>query len=153
MNITAGEKMFIVSACLAGVDCRHDGSNCADPLVQQLVKQGKAIPVCPEQLGGLETPRMSAEIHGGDGGDVLERKAQVIRKDGTDITDCFLKGAYETLKVARLAGARQAIMKSCSPSCGCGKIYDGTFSGNKINGNGVTTELLIRNGIEVKTDK
>lgn len=145
--------MFIVSACLAGVNCRHDGGNSADPLVRELVRQGKAIPVCPEQLGGLETPRMPAEIQGGDGKDVLEGKARVIRKDGTDVTDCFLKGAYETVEIAKLAGARRAIMKCSSPSCGCGKIYDGTFSGKRINGNGVTAELLIRNGIDVKTEK
>jgi uncharacterized protein YbbK (DUF523 family) len=144
--------MIIVSACLAGINCRYNGGNNADPDVRRLVEEGKAIPVCPEQLGGLTTPRLPAEISGGTGTDVLDGNARVILKDGTDVTGNFLNGARETLKIARLAGAQQAIMKSGSPSCGHGKICDGTFSGKKREGNGVTADLLLRNGIKICTE-
>ena len=144
--------MIIVSACLAGINCRYNGGNNADPDVRRLVEEGKAIPVCPEQLGGLTTPRLPAEISGGTGTDVLDGNARVILKDGTDVTGNFLNGARETLKIARLAGAQQAIMKSGSPSCGYGKICNGTFSGKKREGNGVTADLLLRNGIKICTE-
>ena len=144
--------MLIVSACLAGINCKYNGGNNANPEVKKLVEEAKAIPVCPEQLGGLSTPRPPAEILGGTGADVLDGNARVILKDGTDITKSFLNGACETLKIARLAGVRQAIMKSGSPSCGYGTICDGTFSGKKKKGNGVTADLLIRNGIELCTE-
>lgn len=145
--------MILASACLAGVNCRYDGKNCTCPEIQKLVSQGEAIPVCPEQLGGLGTPRQPAEIHGGTAADVLDGKARVIWKDGTDVTDNFIRGADEMLRIARLAGVREAVMKSRSPSCGCGEIYDGTFTGRIREGNGVAAELLIRNGIKVLTEK
>ncbi len=113
--------------------------------------KGKAIPVCPEQLGGLATPRPTAEISGGTGADVLEGRAEVRTSSGADVTDNFTRGAREALSIAKAAGAREAILKAKSPSCGCGLIYDGTFSGRLVEGNGVTAELLIRNGIIVKT--
>ncbi|WP_035288433.1 DUF523 domain-containing protein [Clostridium sp. KNHs214] len=145
--------MIIVSACLCGINCKYSGGNNLNQKVLELVKEGKAIPVCPEQLGGLSTPRIPHEIKGGTGKGVLEGSAKLINPEGGDSTKEFIKGAYETLKIAQTVGAKKAILKAKSPSCGCGLIYDGTFTGNKIEGNGVTTELLLQNGIEVITEE
>lgn len=145
--------MVIVSACLAGIDCKYNGGNNADHRIIELVSKGQAIPVCPEQLGGCPTPRLKTEIAGGSGADVLDSKCRVIREDGRDMTEEFLKGAQEVLKIAKLLNIKKAILKSKSPSCGCGNVYDGTFSGRLIDGNGVTSELLLRNGIEVISEK
>jgi uncharacterized protein YbbK (DUF523 family) len=143
--------MILVSACLCGTNCKYSGGNNLNSEVLQLLAEGKAIPVCPEQLGGLTTPRPTAEISGGTGADVLEGRAEVLTSSGADVTDNFTRGAREALSIAKAAGAREAILKAKSPSCGCGLIYDGTFSGRLVEGNGVTAELLIRNGIIVKT--
>jgi len=145
--------MILVSACLAGVNCKYNGGNSLDDAVAGLVANGMAIPVCPEQLGGCPTPRLKAEISGGTGADVLDGKCRVIRENGEDATEEFIRGADEALKIAKLACVRKAVLKSRSPSCGCGKIYDGTFSGKLTNGSGVTAELLKRNGIDVITEK
>ncbi|HSN58423.1 MAG TPA: DUF523 domain-containing protein [Clostridiaceae bacterium] len=143
--------MILVSACLCGTNCKYSGGNNLSGEVLRLLAEGKAIPVCPEQLGGLTTPRPTAEISGGTGADVLEGSAKVLTSSGADVTDNFTRGAREVLSIAKAAGAKEAILKAKSPSCGCGRIYDGTFSGKLVEGNGVTAELLIRNGIMVKT--
>jgi uncharacterized protein YbbK (DUF523 family) len=143
--------MIIVSACLAGINCKYNGGNNLNAKIRELVARGKAIPLCPEQMGGLATPRPSAEILSGTGADVLDGKARIINKNREDVTAKFLKGAGQVLEIAKIAGAKKAILKAKSPSCGCGRIYDGTFSGRLIDGNGVTAELLIRNGIGVST--
>lgn len=143
---------FIVSACLAGFPCRYDGKAQTDPAVQELVRSGKARPVCPECLGGLPTPRMSAEIADGSGEDVLAGNARVIARSGNDekdVTEAFVNGAEKALSIAKRCGASKAILKANSPSCGCGMIYDGTFSGRKKKGNGVAAALLLSNGIDV----
>lgn len=145
--------MIIVSACLCGMDTKYNGSNNLNEEVLELVGEGKAIPVCPEQLGGMPTPRAPHEICGGTGTEVLDGKAKVLTKEGIDGTEQFLKGAYETLKIAQKCGAKVAVLKAKSPSCGHGKIYDGSFSGSKREGNGVTAELLERNGIKVYTEE
>jgi len=139
--------MYLVSSCLAGVNCRYDGKNSENNFVIELVKQGKAVPVCPEQLGGLATPRPGCEI-------VKYKNAnkKVISKDGQDFTNEFIEGAEKTLAIAKALVVKKAILKSKSPSCGCGFIYDGTFSRELIEGNGLTAELLIKNGIEVYTE-
>lgn len=142
--------MIIVSACLCGTNCKYNGGNNLNSDVLRLLADGKAIPVCPEQLGGLTTPRPTMEISGGTGAEVLDGKARVISSSGTDSTENFTRGAREVLNIAKAAGASEAILKANSPSCGCGKIYDGTFRGRLAEGNGVTAELLIRNGIKVK---
>jgi uncharacterized protein YbbK (DUF523 family) len=142
--------MIIVSACLCGVNCKYSGGNNLNEEVLRLLARGEAIPVCPEQLGGLPTPRPTMEISGGTGADVLDGEARVTSSSGADATECFVKGAQEVLKIAEAAGASEAILKSNSPSCGCGRVYDGTFSGRLVEGNGVTSELLIRNGIKVR---
>ncbi len=139
--------MYLVSACLAGIECRYDGKGKAEDAIVKLVQQGKAIPVCPEQLGGLTTPRISCEIVDRLG----ERK--VINKEGDDRTEEFVLGAERTLAIAKALGIKKAIMKSKSPSCGCGMIYDGSFSGRLIPGNGLAVEQLLQNGIEVISEK
>ncbi|MGI5098603.1 DUF523 domain-containing protein [Treponema vincentii] len=135
--------MLIVSACLAGFPCRYDGKKAINTAVQQLVKEGKAIPVCPEQLGGLPTPRSPAEMKAG----------KVINSDGNDVTEAFEKGAAVVLEIAKQYGCTDALLKARSPSCGKGRIYDGSFSGILIEGNGKTADLLMRNGITVTTEE
>lgn len=139
--------MYLVSACLAGANCKYNGSNNENKNIIELVKQGKAFPVCPEQLGGLTTPRTSCEIVYQDG----EKK--VINKDGQDLSKEFADGTLKTLAVAKALGIDTAILQPRSPSCGKGQIYDGTFSGRLIEGNGLTAELLMEHGITVLTDK
>ena len=134
--------MIIVSACLANVRCRYDGAAKPCDEVVRLVAEGKAMPLCPEQLGGLPTPRAPAEIRGD----------RVIRRDGVDVTDEFKRGAQEALKLAKLVGAKTAILKARSPSCGSGKIYDGSFTGKLAEGDGVFAELCKNNGIDVRTE-
>jgi uncharacterized protein YbbK (DUF523 family) len=141
--------MIIISACLIGCNCRYDEKNNLNPHLAKLVQEGKAIPVCPEQLGGLPTPRPPAEIVGGEGKDVLTGKARVIDVNGNDVTAQFVKGARETLKIAQLIGATSAILKQRSPSCGSEEIYDGSFNKKRIKGRGVTAALLMENGIKV----
>ncbi len=142
--------MILVSACLCGVKCRYDGNAKPDEAVIALLREGKAIPVCPEQLGGLPVPRPPAEIMEGDGEAVLGGSACVRNRLGQDVTQAFIAGAEETMNIARLSGARKAILKANSPSCGAGIIYDGTFSGNTRAGDGVAAALLRKNGIEVE---
>ncbi len=145
--------MYLVSACLLGINCRYDGGCFHKEKLLELAGQGLVIPVCPEQLGGCGTPRQPCEICGGIGGDVLDGKCRVINVNGDDVTGNFISGAIETLKIAEACGIEKAILKSRSPSCGYGEIYDGSFSRKTIGGNGVTAELLIRNGIEVISDE
>jgi uncharacterized protein YbbK (DUF523 family) len=135
--------MIIVSGCLAGLRCRYDGGSKPCEAVVKLVVAGKALPVCPEQLGGLTTPRLPAEQVG----------KKVFRNDGVDLTREFKRGAREALKMAELVGARQAILKSLSPSCGSGKVYDGSFTGTLVDGDGVFAGLCKRKGIRVITEK
>ena len=135
--------MILVSACLAGVNCKYDGGNNYNEKIMELVKNGEAILVCPEQLGGLPTPRVPSEI--------FDNK--VITKEGKDVTYEYNRGAKEVLRLCKELNITKAILKANSPSCGCGTIYDGTFTSTKINGNGITAQLLIDNGIEVLTEK
>jgi uncharacterized protein YbbK (DUF523 family) len=132
---------IIVSACLLGRPCRYDGRSKPCGKVIALKKRGdiEIIEICPEQLGGLSTPRIPCEIKDG----------KVFNKAGEDVTAEFELGAEKTLAIARENGVRVAILKQGSPSCGCKKIYDGTFSGNRITGEGVTARKLVENGIPV----
>jgi len=142
--------MKVVSACLAGVRCRYDGLSKGRGEFERLVAEGKAILVCPEQLGGLPTPRVPMEIRGGDGGDVLDGKARVVDEDGTDRTAEMVRGAEEALRIARLAGADEAILKERSPSCGVRAIVR---SGDTVAGSGVAAALFARAGIPVRSDE
>ncbi|MFA5961176.1 MAG: DUF523 domain-containing protein [Parcubacteria group bacterium] len=134
--------MKLCSACLLGIKCRYDGSDKANEKVLALAKKETLVPVCPEQLRGLLTPREQTEIRGD----------RVFTKSGVDVTANFKIGAEQVLKIAKARGITTAILKQKSPSCGCGKIYDGTFSGVMIEGDGVMTKLLKKNGIEVLTE-
>lgn len=145
--------MKIVSACLCGINCAWNGKSKVSPKVLELIKSGELIPVCPEQLGGLSTPRIPQEIQGCSGENVLANRCKVMNKNGEDVTAQFIRGAEEALKIAKLTGATEFIAKSKSPSCGCGSTYDGTFSGTLIEGDGVTTALLKQNGIKVKSEE
>lgn len=145
--------MVLISACLLGVNCKYNGKNNLKEEVKKHLKEQNIVPICPEQLGGLSTPRLPAEIKGGNGEDVLKGKAKVINIDGVDVTAEFIKGAYETLKIAKSLGATKAILKARSPSCGYGQIYNGSFKGVLSAGSGVTTALLMQNGIEVCSEE
>lgn len=135
--------MILVSACLVGINSKYNGGNNYNELIYELVRSGKAIPMCAEQLGGLTTPRLPAEIK------YINGKRFVINKDGVDVTKEYEKGAKEILEFVKKMGITKAILQSKSPSCGVGKIYDGIFKGKLIDGNGVLASLLIENGIEV----
>jgi len=143
----------LVSACLLGVKCRYDGTSAREPKLLKLAKKERLVPICPEQLGGLPTPREPAWIVEGDGSDVLKGVAKVISRSGGDVTENFRRGAEEALRMAKLFGAREAILKARSPSCGCGKIRE-PFSFDKLKeGDGVTAALLKKNGIRVITEE
>jgi len=137
---------LLVSGCLAGLRCRYDGKDSSNRSVQELVEKGQAMVVCPEQLGGLPTPRSRSRIEGGDGFDVLSGKARVVSEEGRDVTLFFLRGAKETLRLARLAKIKRVIFKEKSPSCGVKKIDGGS---KWMDGCGVTTALLLKEGFEV----
>ena len=146
--------MKLISACLLGIKCAWDGKdNYKSDKAIKLLDSETLIPVCPEQLGGLKTPRAPQEIQGGTGEDVLDGKCKVLNKNGEDVTQEFITGAEEALRIAKLFHVEDFIGKSKSPSCGCGQIYDGTFSQKLIAGDGVTTALLKRNGIGVITEE
>lgn len=146
--------MILVSACLLGVNCKYNGGcNRHTEVLNYLDGRQDWIPICPEQIGGLATPRVPAEIQGGDGEAVLKGQARVVTRDGRDVTEAFIKGAQEVLKIAQLCGAHEAILKQRSPSCGSCQIYDGTFAGGKIDGAGVTAALLKLAGIDVKSEE
>lgn len=144
-------EQILVSACLLGRPVRFDGTGkrSSDPLFEQWRAEGRLVAFCPEVSGGLPVPRPAAEITGGSGGDVLDGRARVLTRDGGDVTGYFLDGARQALEQARAHGARIAILKEGSPSCGGLRIHDGSFEGRKVPGEGVTTALLERNGIAV----
>ena len=139
--------MILVSACLVGLNTKYNGKNNYYEKIFELVKSGKAIPLCPEQLGGLCTPRKPAEIKYIDG------KKYIINKEGIDVTEEYIRGAQEVLNFVKKMNITKAILKSNSPSCGVGKIYNGTFSGALVNGNGVLAKMLKEHGIEVITEE
>ncbi|MEA4873216.1 MAG: DUF523 domain-containing protein [Synergistaceae bacterium] len=134
---------ILVSSCLLGINSRYCGGGCLNEKIASLIGNHNLIPVCPEQLGGLPTPREPDEI----------REERVFEKSGKENTDNFQKGAEETLRLALLLKADMAILKQNSPSCGSSMIYDGTFSSKKIPGSGITASLLIKNGIRVISEE
>ena len=136
------KPIYLVSACLVGANTRYDGTSRQDPIITELIREGRAIPICPEQLGGLTTPRRPSEILGGNGCDVLAGTARVLNDLHEDVTDAFIRGAKETLKLAKTWQVAGAILKARSPSCGISQIYDGTFQGRLKPGPGVTAALL-----------
>ena len=130
---------ILISACLLGTACRYDGGSKPVLSVEALLGRYQLVPICPEQLGGLPTPREPSERLGD----------RVVMKSGADVSAQYQRGAEQALHLARVFGCKKAVLKERSPSCGAGEIYDGTFSGHLTSGDGVTAELLKANGIEV----
>lgn len=133
---------ILVSACLLGVDCKYSGGNNLCPWVEALKDRHQLIPVCPEQLGGLPTPRTPAEIQGN----------RVVSRTGQDVTAQYQRGAREALALAEQFGCEYAILKANSPSCGIGQVYDGTFSGTLVPGDGITARLLREAGLRLLSE-
>lgn len=133
---------ILVSACLLGCACRYDGKSKPHVGVIALAEKHTLIPFCPEIYGGLSTPRSPSEIVGD----------RVINSDGEDVTAEYTRGAKEALRIAQLLGCKVSVLKAKSPSCGKGKVYDGSFGGMLRDGDGVTAKLLLENGIEVFTE-
>lgn len=135
------KEKVLISACLLGVNCKYSGGNnrVDDEVLRKLNDEYELIPVCPEAYGGLTTPRAPSERSG----------AKVVSQSGADVTEQFQKGAQAALYLARFFGVKLAILKENSPSCGSGMIYDGTFTGTLISGDGMTAELLKKHGIVV----
>ena len=130
---------LLISACLLGACCRYDGASKPQPWVEALAKRHELVPVCPEQLGGLPTPRPPAERRGD----------AVVTEAGADVTAQYRRGAEEALQLCRLLDCGAAVLKERSPSCGRGTVYDGTFTGTLTSGDGVTAELLRAEGVPV----
>ncbi|MFF0388059.1 DUF523 domain-containing protein [Kitasatospora sp. NPDC004615] len=141
---------ILVSACLCGVPCRFDGRDKASEALAGVLEGRRVVAFCPEVAGGLETPRRPAELVGGDGHDVLDGTARVVDDGGRDVTAEFVAGAERALVAAQRAGCTEAVLMPRSPSCGRGKVYDGSFAGALVPGDGVTAALLERNGITVR---
>ena len=143
-------QKILVSRCLLGHRVRYDGgaSGPFDPL-EQWVAEGRVVALCPEVAGGLPTPRPAAEISGGQGAEVLDGSVRVLTVEGEDVSAEFLSGARQALALVEQHGIRIAVLKANSPSCGNLLTYDGTFSGVKVGGEGVTAALLRRNGVKV----
>lgn len=135
--------MILVSACLVGINSKYNGGNNYNNKIFELVKNGEAIPLCPEQLGGLSTPRKPSEIK------YIDSKRYVINSLGEDVTSEFERGAKEVLKFVKDMGIKKAILQMRSPSCGIGKVYNGNFEKKLVDGNGILAQLLIDNGVEV----
>ncbi len=137
------KKNILVSACLLGIACRYDGNRVKKTDIEKLKEKYNIIPICPEIFGGLPTPRVPSERIG----------ERVVMKDGKDVTENYRRGAEESLRLADMLGAKIALLKSRSPSCGKGKIYDGTYSGTLTDGNGVTADIFLSNDISVYTEE
>ena len=135
----SNDEKILISACLAGVNCKYNGGNNSNEKIKKLIKEQNVILVCPEQLGGLTTPRDPAE----------RLNSKVITSASKDVTANFQRGAEETLKLVKEYNIKKAILKSRSPSCGKSQTYDGTFSHTLINRPGITAELLLKNGVEI----
>ena len=139
-----GETMLIVSKCLAGEPCRYDGKDNLVPEIRALVERGEAVTVCPEVLGGLPTPRMPSE---------KQRDGRILSKQGEDVTEAFVRGAERAMATCCEHGCTGAILKARSPSCGKGVIYDGSFTGKRVTGNGVFAQMLLDAVIPVMTEE
>ena len=137
---------ILISSCLLGIECRYDGGHSRAEEIIEVAQEIQFIPICPEQLGGLSTPRAPSSIVKGDGKQVLSGHARVINSLGKDVTRAFIKGARESLKLARLTGATKAFLKNKSPSCGLNTPYCETDTGYGL---GVTAALLLSAGIEI----
>ncbi len=140
------KQIIAVSKCLLGVNCKYSGGNNYCQAVVDFTADKIVVPVCPEEAGGLSTPRKPCEIVRSNG------ELRVVNSDGEDVTENFVRGAELCLAEAQNIGVTLAVLKSRSPSCGCGEIYDGTFSGTVVQGNGIAAQLFLDHGIEVVTE-
>lgn len=146
------KSKILISACLLGHAARYDGKGkpLAHPAIERWKQEGRLVTICPEMAGGMAVPRPPAEIENGASGlDVLEGRARVIEITGGDVTSQFIDGAQKALAFAKDHGCAYALLIDGSPSCGSVAIYDGSFSGRKQAGNGVTAALLLQGGIAV----
>lgn len=146
-------KRYFISACLLGQKVRYDGQDC---LVRELLSNlipDQYVSLCPEISGGLPTPRPPAEIQNASGRDVLNNHATVIDLEGMNVSDAFIQGAYAALALAQEHQVTHAVLKANSPSCGSDGIYDGSFTGQKIAGEGITAALFRQHGIHVVTEQ
>ena len=135
---------MLVSACLLGVACNHRGQASPSAAVRALGADARLVGVCPEVAGGLPTPRPAAE---------LQSDGRVVASEGSDVTEHYRRGAAHAVALARTMGATRAVLKARSPSCGCGQVYDGTFSRTLRDGEGVTAAALKSAGVEVCSDE
>ena len=135
--------MILISACLCGENCKYDGTNNLNETLKKLYDEGKTVLICPEVMGGLSTPRNPSEI---------SPNGRVVMCDGTDVTENFKLGAQKALDIANEVKPGLIILKAKSPSCGVGRVYDGSFSKTLTDGNGITADLLIKNGYKVITE-
>ena len=131
------KEKLLISACLLGRNCKYNGGNNLHPLVERLGEKYDLVPICPETWGGLTSPRPPAERIGD----------RILDREGRDVTDAFQRGAQRALETARKNGCRRAVLKERSPSCGAGRIYDGTFTGTTVPGDGVAAALLRAEGL------
>ena len=149
-----GKPPLLISACLLGVACNHEGRGSWRAVVDELAKEYRLVPVCPEVLGGLPTPRAAAELRGGDGEAVMANaEVRVVNVEGEDVTAAYRRGAEAAVAVARAVGAQRAVLKARSPSCGSSAVYDGTFSRRLVPGRGVTAAALAAAGLEVGSEE
>ena len=146
---------LLISACLLGVACNHEGRGSYRAVVDELARHYRLVPVCPEVLGGLPTPRAAAELTGGDGADILAgaEGARVVNIAGDDVTAAYLRGAHAAVELAHAIGATRAVLKARSPSCGSAAVYDGTFSRRLVPGRGVTAAALVSAGLAVGSEE
>lgn len=145
------KEKLLISGCLAGLSCRYDGGSKPHPRLDDLKRWYDLIPVCPEQAGGLSTPRTPNELQASAAG-ILSGRGKVKNQAGEDCTKTFIRGASETLKVILLCEIKKALLKDGSPSCGSNRIYDGTFSGKSIAGMGITAQVLSDEGIDIYSE-
>lgn len=146
-------KKILVSSCLLGKCCKYNGGHNKNQYVIDFLEGKDYVSICPEEMGGLPTPRPPAEIVGGDGETVLSGKGKVLDINGKDVTENFISGALLSLDIAEVNNCRLAILKANSPSCGNKYIYNGTFNGKKTVGMGVTATILRKNNIKVLSEE
>lgn len=141
--------MILVSSCLLGIKAKYDGGVNTCELLMRYCRLGKYVPICPEQLGGLATPRLPVELQGGGGEEVLAGKAIAVNCEGEDVTEKFVEGARQVLSVGKMFTVTAAVLKERSPSCGAHQIYDGSFRHITTMGQGITAALLRQSDIPV----
>ena len=150
-----GQEKVLVSACLMGEPVRYDGASkgMVSEVLNRWQREERLVMVCPEVAGGLSVPREPAEIVGGSGADVLRGEARLVTRSGADVTQAFVEGANRALEVVQRETIRWALLKARSPSCGSAHIYNGSFEGQLMSGEGVTAALLRAHGVEVFSEE